>query len=260
MKKITLFIFLIFINLFIYAQEKVILAHAILPYDFIEISLEIENKPNDKFHLIKIDTITTVTNKDEILVNNNDVENIFRRANNLIRYQIPTKKYKTLKIKGFIKYFTPTEANKAYFVLDEVGKLPKNTNLIDKNIIKENPNLYFSIIDSTAINKIFPNFQLKINESDKSNKIDFKLYDLMYAYKSDSNQDFIPVVNDEIEFGYSNLTLKDRNTGIIYKLVKLKREMNEKERAAIKIELLIENKNSVKKIPFEFKDVTVREF
>ena len=84
MKKIALFIFLILINLFIYSQEKVILAHAILPHDFIEISLEIENKPNDKFHLIKIDTITTVTNKDEILVNNNDVANIFRRANNLM--------------------------------------------------------------------------------------------------------------------------------------------------------------------------------
>lgn len=50
----------------------------------------------------------------------------------------------------------------------------------------------------------------------------------MFAYKS-VIQDFIPVVNDELEFGYNNLTLKDAKTGIIYKLVKLKQNMTKTE-------------------------------
>ena len=94
-EKIMIFATVI-ISSFLFSQEKVIVSNAKQYDDFIEISLEIENKPNGIFHLIKIDTVTTKTNKNEVLKDNHDVEQIFRRGNVLIRYQIPSKKFKTV--------------------------------------------------------------------------------------------------------------------------------------------------------------------
>lgn len=234
-----------------FSQEKIIVSNAKQYYDFIEISLKLENKPNGIFHLIKIDTITTKTNKDEILKDNHDVEQIFRRGNVLIRYQIPSKKFKTANIKGKIKYFKPSEQSNSYVKLGKVKSLKKNTNLIESNANA----LYFSIVSADEIKKAFP--QLKDNENFK--KIDFKFYDLMYAFKSSKNQDFLPVINDEIDSGYNNLTLRNPETGISYKMMKLKREMTEAERNEINIDLLIENKASVKEIPFEFNTIEIKE-
>ncbi|MCX8534238.1 hypothetical protein [Chryseobacterium luquanense] len=241
------------ISSFLYSQEKVIISNAKQYGDFIELSLEIENKPNDKFHLIKIDTITTKTNKDEFLKDNHNVEQIFQRANVLIRYQIPSKKFKTVDIKGKLRYFKPAEQNKSYLKLDKVKNLKKNTNLINPNTANTNV-LYFSIVDSEEIKKAF----IKLKDNENFKKIDFKFYDLMYAFKSSKNQDFLPVVNDEIEFGYNNLTLRNPETGISYKMIKLKKEMTDSERNEIRIDLLIENKVSVKKIPFEFNTVEIK--
>lgn len=242
------------ISCFLYSQEKVIIFNAKKYDDFIELSLEIENKPNDKFHLIKIDTIATKTNKDEFLKDNRDLEQIFRRANVLIRYQIPSKKFKTADIRGKLKYFKPSEQNKSYLKLGKVKNLKKNSNLISPNTAKENA-LHFSIVDSEEIKKAF----IKLKDNENFKKIDFKFYDLMYASKSNKNQDFLPVVNDEIEFGYNNLTLRSPETGISYIMVKLKREMTDSERNEINIDLLIENKASVKEIPFDFKNVEVKD-
>ena len=239
------------INSFLFSQEKVIISNAKQYDDLIEMSLEIENKPNGIFHLIKIDTITTKTNKDEVLKDNHDVEQIFRRGNVLIRYQIPSKKFKKVNIKGNLKYFNPSEQNNSYLKLGKVKSLKKNTNLIESSTNA----LYFSIVNADEIKKAFS--KLKDNENFK--KIDFKFYDLMYAFKTGENQDFLPVVNDEIEFGYNNLTLKNPETGISYKMIKLKREMTETERNEINIDLLIENKNSTKEISFEFKNVEIKE-
>ena len=144
--------------------------------------------------------------------------------------------------------------------MGEVHKLPKNINLINKNILIKNSKSYFSIVDATTINKVFPDFKYKTNEDDDYKKLDFKSYDLMYSYRVDKNQDYLIVVDNDLEFGYNNLTLKDAKTGLSYKLVKLKKGMSELERGALKIELLIENNRSISKIPFDFKDVVVREF
>ncbi|HEX7870181.1 MAG TPA: hypothetical protein VF455_08705, partial [Chryseobacterium sp.] len=154
----------VIISSFLYSQEKVIISNAKKYDDFIELSLEIENKPNDKFHLIKIDTIATKTNKDEFLKDNRDLEQIFRRANVLIRYQIPSKKFKTVDIKGKLKYFKPSEQNKSYLKLGKIKSLKKNTNLINPNTANTNA-LYFSIVDSEEIKKAF--IKLKDNENFK---------------------------------------------------------------------------------------------
>lgn len=242
------------ISSFLYSQEKVIISNAKKYGDFIELSLEIENKPNDKFHLIKIDTITTKTNKDEFLKDHQELEQIFRRANVLIRYQIPSKKFKTVDIKGKLKYFKPSEQKQSYLKLGKVVNLKKNTNLINPNTAKENA-LYFSIVDSEEIKKAF----IELKDTENFKKIDFNFYDLMYAFKSSKNQDFIPVVNDELEFGYNVFTLKNPEIGISYKMIKLKKEMTDSERKEISIDLLIENKASVKEIPFEFKSVEIKD-
>jgi len=258
MKKLTTLLLLIMFTVSLYSQEKVILSHAIKMYDMVEISLELENKPNDRFHLIKIDTLAT-TNYNGQVLHNNFFENIFRRANVLARYEInENKKYKNMGIKGVIKYFKPSENKNSYFNLGKLKNLEKNINLIDQHITKRNSTIYFAIVDSASIKNIFPDFKYKISDEEDFKGIDFESYDFMYAYKSDANQDVIIAVNEELDHGYNNLTLTDKKTKIIYKLIKLKRDMTAGERDDIKIELMIENENSIERLPFDFKNVEIK--
>ncbi|WP_027385187.1 hypothetical protein [Chryseobacterium gregarium] len=259
MKKIIFAAVLLISNSPVRAQEKVVLSHAVSMSDFIEISLELENKPNDYFHLISIDTISTLTDNGERLTENRDVDNIFRRANTLVRYQIPDKKFKYLHIKGSINYFNAIHDNKSYSDLGVLKNLAKNTNLIDQTIDQKNSGSYFSLLDADAVKKVFPD--LKYNQSSKNNqqKFDFQEFDLIYAYNTGTNKAIFAIVNGEIEFGYHTLTLADKSTGIIYKLVQLKRGMTRSEKDQIKISLLLINDRSIKKIPFEFQKVTIKE-
>lgn len=259
MKKLLTLLILILVSISLYSQEKIILNHTLKIYDIIEVSLEIENKPNDNFHLIKIDTLIIKDNKGE-MHQDNFIKNIFRKANVLARYEIDEKKkYKYFDIKGVIKYFKPSESQHSYFNLGQIKNLKKNINLIDKSITQKNPNIFFSIVDSITVEKVFPNFEYRTNDYEEIKKLDFKSYDLMYACKSDKKQDFVIAVNKDIDPGYNTLTLTDKNTGIKYKLIKLKQEMTISEKEKINIELMIENENSVELIPFDFKNVKPRD-
>lgn len=70
MKKLTTLLLLIMSTVSLYSQEKVVLSHTIKISDMIEISLALENKPYGRFHLIKIDTLTTTNYNGQILQNN----------------------------------------------------------------------------------------------------------------------------------------------------------------------------------------------
>ncbi|MCD9855889.1 hypothetical protein LUD75_14280 [Epilithonimonas sp. JDS] len=253
MRKITIISFLTLQNL-LYSQEKINLSHVIKSSDFIEVSLELDNKPNDKFHLIKIETITANSNQSEIMKNNQQADNIYRRANVLTRFEIPSKDVKSITLKGTLKYFRPTEKNKSYLKIGKVGAIKKNINLISSNDMT-----YFGIVDNSLVEKTFPDLKLRSGSNGELKPVDYKTYDLMYAYRNSRTQDITPIVNDELEFGFNTLTLNDKKTGTIYKLVKLKREMSQSEKDAVNIDLLIENENAVTKIPFEFKNVKIRE-
>ncbi|CDT04905.1 hypothetical protein [Sphingobacterium faecium] len=258
MKKLTTLLLLIMSTVSLYSQEKVVLSHTIKISDMIEISLALENKPYGRFHLIKIDTLTT-TNYNGQILQNNFFENIFRRANVLARYNINEhKKYRNMDIKGVIKYFKPSANEKSYFNLGKLKDLEKNMNLIDNHLTKNNSTIYFGIVDSVYIQQVFPDFKYKLSEEDDYKGIDFESYDLMYVYKSDINQDVIIAVNEDLDHGYNNLTLTDKKTNMIYKLIKLKRNMTADERDDIKIELMIENESSIERIPFDFKNVVVK--
>lgn len=258
MKNLITVLSLFLVNITLYSQDKVVLNHALKLYNEIEVSLEINKKTNDYLHLIKIDTLTITDNKGDIL-SVNAVENIFRKANVLARYEVDEKKkYKSLDIKGVIKYFKPTKSKNSYFDLGKIKNVRKNTNLIDISITKQNPRIFFSISDPITVEKVFPDFRYRdSNKSEK--KLDFNSFDLIYAYKSDEKQDFTVAVNKEIDPGFANFTLTDKRTGIKYKLIKLKNGMSAAEKEDITIELMIENESSVDLIPFEFKKVGLRE-
>ncbi|MNY47708.1 hypothetical protein D3C86_1829950 [compost metagenome] len=80
----------------------------------------------------------------------------------------------------------------------------------------------------------------------------------MYAYRSTKNQDLIIAVNEDLDHGYNNLTLTDKRTNMKYKLIKLKKDMAATEKEEIKIELMIENENSIERIPFDFKNANLK--
>lgn len=258
MNKIFLVIFaLAYIQLF--AQHKIELSYANQYDHFIEINLYID-KPSSKFDLINFDTLTVTDNTQKVLKENKQYPINYNYNNGdtkVKRYYIPDHQFKTVDIKGVMKYFKPSKDNDSYFDLGTLNEIKRNTNLVDKKINAKNPELYFSIVDSTTINKIFPDFSYTINDDEEYKKIDFKSYDLIYAYRYNDKQKLIYFINDNPDPGYNNLSIGDKKTGITYKFVKLKKEMTPTERDQIRIELMIENEKSIQRIPFELKNIVI---
>lgn len=243
----------------LYSQQNISFNRAGYYSDFIELSFEMEDKPNDKFHLIKFDTITATDKKDNLLRDNHTVDNLYRRANILVRYEAPTEHLKNVNAKGVVKYFQPSKENNSYFVIGKLKDVKKDVNLIEKSVLAKNPELYFGIVTVESANKIFKDF---INyKASQGENIDFNDYDLIIAKTNNKKYDIIPVVptiDDGLDFSYNNITVKDPKTGIIYRFYKIKQSMTAEERGNIPLELLIENEESVQKIPFDFKNFPVK--
>ncbi|MGE8555458.1 MAG: hypothetical protein ACN6OB_16175 [Chryseobacterium jejuense] len=250
----------IILSMSLYSQQKINFDRAGYYFDFIELSFEMEDKPNDKFHLIKFDTITATDKKGNLLIDNHNVYNIYRRANILVRYEAPKEQLKSVNAKGVVKYFQPSTENNSYFILGKVKDVKKDVNLIDKNVLAKSSGLYFGLVSVELANKIFKDF---INhKASQGEKIDFNVYDLMIAKTNNKEHDIIPVVptiDDGLDFSYNNITLKDPKTGTIYTFYKIKQSMTAEERGDIPIELFIENEQSVQKIPFDFKNFQVKQ-
>ncbi|WP_347218262.1 hypothetical protein [Chryseobacterium sp.] len=244
----------------LYSQQNILFDRAGQYFDFIELSFKMENKPNSKFHLIKFDTITATGKKDNVLIDNHDAENIYRKANILVRYEVSKEQMKSVNAVGIIKYFNPSKDQNSYFVLGKVKEVKKDVNLIDKNVLAKSPKLYFGIVSVESASNIFKEFiNYKMN---KGEKVDFNNYDLIIARTDDKKREIIPVIptmNDELDYGYNNITLKDPKTGIIYKFYKLRQSMTAEERGNIPLELFIENEESVQKVPFDFKNFQVKQ-
>lgn len=258
MNKILLLV-LISISALCFSQDNIKLSYASQYDDFIEIDIEM-NKPTSKFNLIDFDTVTVTDNKKQVWKENREYPlnyNYNNGENKVKRYYIPDHTFKTVDIKGVMKYFTPSKANGSYFNLGSLGDILRNSNLIDKKITDKNPELYFSIVDSTVINKIFPDFKYKINEDEDYKKIDFKSYDFIYSYRYNKKQKIMYFINDDGDPGYDNLSIRNKKTGITYKFVKLKKGITPYEVNQVRIELMIENEKSIRKIPFELKDIIV---
>lgn len=259
MKKLLLVAVALF-SMNLSSQQKVIFDRASQVFDFIELSFKMENKPNDKFHLLKFESITATDKKGNALMDNHDVDNIYRRANVFVRYETPKGPLKNINAKGIINYFKPSTDNNSYFVLGKVKDLKKDVNLIDKTILAKNPGLYFGIISVESANKLFKNFLIHQGNQDK--KPDFNSYDLIIAKTDDKEHEIVPVIptmDDELDFGYDNIIVADPKTKLIYKFYKLKGSMTAEERNNIPLELLVENEESVEKIPFDFKNFEVKQ-
>lgn len=245
-------------NLF-FSQGKIEVSYIYQVEGFIEVNLKMD-KDTNKFELIDLDTITVTDNKDNLFKETKEYPinyNYNPGSHKTRRYYIPKNEFKTVNIKGVMKYFTPSKANDSYFDLGTVNTIKTNINLIDKKITEKNTDLYFSIVDSKMINTIFPDFKYKTNDDEDYKKIDFSSFDLLYAYRYNDRQKLMYFINGEADSGYHNLSLTDKTTGIIYKLVKIKKEMTPAEAGRITIELMIENEKSVKRIPFEMKNLVV---
>lgn len=244
----------------LYSQQNIRIDRAKQYFDFIELSFEMEGKPSDRFHLLKFDTITAADKKGNLLIDNHDAFNIYRRANILVRYEVPKEQLKSVTAKGVIKYFQPGKENNSYFILGKVKDLKKDVNLISKSALTKYPGLYFGLVSLESANKTFKDF---ISYKARQNKkIDFNEYDLIIAKTDGNDHEIIPTIptmDDPLDFGYETLTLKDPKTKVIYKFYKIKRSMTAEERGNIPLELFIENEESVKKIPFDFKNFQIQQ-
>jgi len=242
-----------------FGQGEITVSHANQTEDFIEIGLSMD-KPTSKFELINIDTMTVTDNRGNLLEENRNYPLNYNYNNGrgkTLRYDPPKRKLRELHIKGVMKYFSPSEESNSYFNLGKNGDIARNVNLVDKAILAGNPDLYFSIVDSTVINKVFPDFRYKIRDSEPYRKIDFSFFDIIYAYRYTDEQKIVYFINDDPMPGYNNITLRDKKTGIIYALTKVKRDISQAEKDDISVEIMIENEVSVKKIPFEIGKVKV---
>jgi len=254
-------IMLIMIATKCFGQGEITVSHAIQTEDFIEIALSMD-KQTSKFELINIDTMTVTDNRGNVLEVNRTYPLNYNYNNGrgkTLRYNLPKRKVRDLHIRGIMKYFTPAEESNSYFNLGKNGDIAHNVNLVDKAILAENPDLYFSIVDSTVINNVFPDFTYRTRDSEPYRKIDFSSFDIIYAYRYTDEQKIVYFINDDPMPGYTNMTLRDEKTGIIYALTKIKRGISQAERDDISVEIMIENEASVKRIPFEIGEVKVEQ-
>ena len=259
MKKIIMIPFLL-ASAESFAQSDITVAYANQTDNFIEIGLEMD-KPTSKFELINIDTMTVTDNRGNLLEESFEYPLNYNYNNGRAetsRYYPPKKKIRELHVKGVMKYFTPSEENNSYFNLGKNGDINRNVNLVDGKILAENPDLYFSIVDSTEINKVFPDFRYKTRDSEPYRKIDFSFYDIIYAYRYTEDQKLVYFINNDPMPGYNNMTLKDRKTGIIYVLTKIKAGISQAEKDDISVEIMIENEESIKRIPFDIDKIAVK--
>ncbi|PPL00347.1 hypothetical protein SAMN05444682_109227 [Parapedobacter indicus] len=257
--KENIILMLIMIATRCFGQGEITVSHANQTEDFIEIGLNM-GKPTSKFELINIDTMTVTDNRGNVLEENFEYPLNYNYNNGRAetsRYYPPKKKSRELHIRGVMKYFTPSEESNSYFNLGKNGGIARNVNLVDKAILAENPDLYFAIVDSTVINKVFPDFKYRTKDSEPYRKIDFSFFDIIYAYRYTDEQKIVYFINDDPMPGYTNMTLKDKKTGIIYALTKIKRDISQAEKDDISVEIMIENEASVKRIPFEIGKIKV---
>lgn len=258
MKKIILIPFLL-TSAGSFAQGDITVAYAKQTNDFLEIGLSMD-KPTSKFDLINIDTMAVMDNRGNLLEENFEYPLNYNYNNGRAetsRYYPPKKKIRKLHIKGVMKYFTPSEENNSYFNLGKNGEINRNVNLVDEKILAENPDLYFSIVDSTEINKVFPDFRYKTRDSEPYRKIDFSFYDIIYAYRYTDERKLVYFINDDPMPGYNNMRLMDKKTGITYVLTKIKAGISQAEKEDISLEIMIENEASIERIPFEINNVPV---
>ncbi|GAB3025583.1 hypothetical protein GCM10027051_32920 [Niabella terrae] len=242
------------------AQGEITVSYVYQTEDFVEISLSMDKEIN-KFELIDIDSISISDNKGKLLKETREYPLNYNynngRAKNL-RFYPPNRKIKNLNISGFMNFFVPSTKNNSYFNLGSIGAIPRNINLVDKEILKSNPNLFFSIVDSTEINKVFPNFRFRRKDSEPYQRIDFNFFDIIYAYRNDDDRKLVYFFDNNPDPGYNNLILEDKKTGIVYKLTKIKQGITPSELSNIAVEIMIENGESIKRIPFEFHKVPVK--
>ncbi len=258
MKNIILVLFMI-ISAKCFAQGEITVSFVNQAEDFIAVGLSMD-KPTSKFELIDIDTMTVTDNKGNVLQENREYSLNYNYNNGRaqsLRYYPPKKKIKNLHVRGIMKYFTPSEENHSYFDLGKNGGIPRNVNLVNKEILEKNQDLYFGIVDSTEINKVFPDFRYRIKDNEPYRKIDFDFFDIIYAYRYTDEQKLVYFIGNDPMPGYTNLTMMDKKTGIMYKLTKLKKEITPSELEEIPVEIMIENEASIKRIPFEFDKVPI---
>lgn len=242
-----------------FTQDKVSLSHASQYDEFIEISIEID-KPMSKFDLIDLESLIITGDKNIVLKENKDYPLNYNYNNGTTktkRFYIPDKKLKNVDIKGAFNYFTPSKETNTYFDLGTLKNIRRNVNLVDKKITDKNPYLHFSIVDSAEIKRIFPDFEYKQGDEKEYKKINFKDFDFIYAFRYTNKQKLVYFFNDNPDPGYHTFTMGDENTRINYILIKLKHDITPSELDNVRIELMIENEKSVRKIPFELKNVTI---
>lgn len=95
--------------------------------------------------------------------------------------------------------------------------------------------------------------------------IDFSKIALVYAIRFSKNKKIIGVFNNEIAPNpfKSKITITNKENGITYYLCHrfdFNQIYDTNKINNIKIELMIENEESISKIPFEFKKILVEEF
>lgn len=255
-KYISLFVFLL-VGANLLAQDRVELVRAVTYSNVIDVTLGIKRIPWNYLHLIKFDSIKTTTDNGTVLLSSKTINNIYREIEIQEAYLSPEEDFKTINVSGTMIYFKPTKDNNSYIDLGHLQHLKKNVNLL--NNYSSDKSLYFEVLDLNKINEVLPKLRIRNSSTEDFENVDFTFYDLMIASSSKRKQGIIPIINGKMNAGYSNYTIKLPNSDITYMLIKLRRDMTEEDRQTIKIELLIENDQSIQSIPFEFNNLILRQ-
>ena len=258
-----LVIVLLIVSVNIYAQnQEVNLGKFTFVYNGFngyQVSLNLE-KPNNKLHLIEIDTISVIDDKGRIFKEVSRYFKDYSTGNFMLRHYENKEKFKYVNINGVIEYFQPSKEKSSHIYLGRYKELKTGENLIPENILTKESSLYFGLVDIDDMKKLLPPSLTFDGEP-----IDFSKIALVYAIRFSKNKKIIGVFNNEIAPNpfKSKITITNKENGITYYLCHrfdFNQIYDTNKINNIKIELMIENEESISKIPFEFKKILVEEF
>jgi len=235
------------------AKPKFSAGNGVIGYNLIEFTVKIEDyfDENSK-KLVLIDSVTAVTDTGEKLKRtelprskqNKQYNNSNKKA---VWFEVPKKKYATVSLKGTMKCFVPDEENNSLLYFENLSAIEKNKNYLADNS-KYAKGLILEFLDLKSFMKL-GEFKETPSWTVNEEKVGFDSYNYAVHLK-ELPENKLTWISDNCET--FKTTLKDKSTIVLYRICNKKNPLEDTDG-----NLYIENKKSVKTIPFKLENILV---
>lgn len=227
--------------------------NGVIGYGRIEFTVKIDNyfDENSK-KLVLVDSVTAVTDTGEKLKRtelprssqNKQYNNSNKKS---VWFEVPKNDFKSVSLQGTMKCFVPDEANNSLLYFESLSSIEKNKNYLSDNS-KYEKGLILEFLDLKLFMKL-GGFKETPSWTVNNKKVGFDDYDYAIHLK-ELPQNKLTWISSNCET--FKMTLDDKSTIILYRICNKKNPLDDTDAT-----LYIENKKSVKTLPFKLENVLV---